>query len=130
MRIDRNFVREIFLAMQDHEDYVISSHTLMKKLGIKGRALERKFMGHILILGDKGLIESFYTKYPFGFVNCVGGEYSIVDVDYRMTAQGYEMIDIFKHDEIYSKVKDYTLSNALDLARQLLTEEVVHGREL
>lgn len=130
MRIDRNFVREIFLAMQDHEDYVISSHTLMKKLGIKGRALERKFMGHILILGDKGLIESFYTKYPFGFVNCVGGEYSIVDVDYRMTAQGYEMIDIFKHDEIYSKVKDYTLSNALDLARQLLAEEVVHGREL
>lgn len=130
MRIDRNFVREIFLAMQDHEDYVISSHTLMKKLGIKGRVLERKFMGHILILGDKGLIESFYTKYPFGFVNCVGGEYSIVDVDYRMTAQGYEMIDIFKHDEIYSKVKDYTLSNALDLARQLLTEEVVHGREL
>ena len=130
MRIDRNFVREIFLAMQDHEDYVISSHTLMKKLGIKGRVLERKFMGHILILGDKGLIESFYTKYPFGFVNCVGGEYSIVDVDYRMTAQGYEMTDIFKHDEIYSKVKDYTLSNALDLARQLLTEEVVHGREL
>ncbi len=130
MRIDRNFVREIFLAMQDYEDYVISSHTLMKKLGIKGRVLERKFMGHILILGDKGLIESFYTKYPFGFVNCVGGEYSIVDVDYRMTAQGYEMIDIFKHDEIYSKVKDYTLSNALDLARQLLTEEVVHGREL
>lgn len=130
MRIDRNFVREIFLAMQDHEDYVISSHTLMKKLGIKGRALERKFMGHILILGDKGLIESFYTKYPFGFVNCVGGEYSIVDVDYRMTAQGYEMIDIFKHDEIYSKVKDYTLSNALDLARQLLAEEVVHGKEL
>ena len=102
----------------------------MKKLGIKGRVLERKFMGHILILGDKGLIESFYTKYPFGFVNCVGGEYSIVDVDYRMTAQGYEMIDIFKHDEIYSKVKDYTLSNALDLARQLLAEEVVHGREL
>ena len=38
MRIDRNFVREIFLAMQEHEDYVISSHTLMQKLGVKGRA--------------------------------------------------------------------------------------------
>ena len=130
MRIDRNFVREIFLAMQDHEDYVISSHTLMQKLGVKGRALERKFMGHILILGDKGLIESFYTKYPFGFVQCVGGESSIVDADYRMTAQGYEMIDIFKHEEVFSKVQDYTLSNALDLARQLLAEEVVHGKKL
>lgn len=129
MRIDRNFVREIFLAMQEHEDYVISSHTLMKKLGISGRELERKFMGHILILGDKGLIESFYTKYPFGFVNCVGGEYSIIDVDYRLTAQGYEMIDIFKHDEIFEKVKEYTLSNAVELAKELLIEEVLSNRD-
>ena len=129
MRIDRNFVREIFLAMQEHEDYVISSHTLMQKLGIKGRALERKFMGHILILGDKGLIESFYTKYPFGFVHCVGGEYSIVDADYRMTAQGYEMIDIFKHDGIFEKVKEYTLSNAVELAKELLIEEVLSNKD-
>lgn len=129
MRIDRNFVREIFLAMQEHEDYVISSHTLMKKLGVSGREQERKFMGHILILGDKGLIESFYTKYPYGFVNCVGGEYSIIDVDYRMTAQGYEMIDIFKHDEIFDKVKDYTLSNAVELAKELLIEHVLNDMD-
>lgn len=129
MRIDRNFVREIFLAMQEHEDYVISSHTLMKKLGVSGREQERKFMGHILILGDKGLIESFYTKYPYGFVNCVGGEYSIIDVDYRMTAQGYEMIDIFKHDEIFDKVKDYTLSNAVELAKELLIEQVLNDAD-
>lgn len=129
MRIDRNFVREIFLAMQEHEDYVISSHTLMKKLGVSGREQERKFMGHILILGDKGLIESFYTKYPFGFVNCVGGEYSIIDVDYRLTARGYEMIDIFKHDEIFEKVKDYTLSNAVELAKEILIDEVLNSAE-
>ena len=129
MRIDRNFVREIFLAIQEHDDYVISSHTLMKKLGVSGREQERKFMGHILILGDKGLIESFYTKYPYGFVNCVGGEYSIIDVDYRMTAQGYEMIDIFKHDEIFDKVKDYTLSNAVELAKELLIEHVLNDMD-
>ena len=129
MRIDRNFVREIFLAMQEHEDYVISSHSLMKRLGISGRDQERKFMGHILILGDKGLIESFYTKYPFGFVNCVGGEYSIIDVDYRMTAQGYEMIDIFKHDDIFERVKGYTLSNAVELAKEILKEEVLINKK-
>ena len=129
MRIDRNFVREIFLAMQEHDVYVISSHSLMKKLGVSGREQERKFMGHILILGDKGLIESFYTKYPFGFVNCVGGEYSIIDVDYRLTAQGYEMIDIFKHEEIFEKIKDYTLSNAVELAKELLIEEVLFNKE-
>jgi hypothetical protein len=60
----------------------------------------------------------------------VGGEYSIVDSDYRLTAQGYEMIDIFKHDEIFSKVKDFTLSNAVELAKHLLIEEVVHGKDI
>ena len=40
------------------------------------------------------------------------------------------MIDIFKHDEIFSKVKDYTLSNAVELAKHLLIEEVVHGKNL
>ena len=40
------------------------------------------------------------------------------------------MIDLFKHEKIFAKVKDYTLSNAVDLARKLLAEEVVYGRNI
>ena len=88
MKVDSDFIRQILLAMEDEDDYLISSHHLMQKLNIKGHDLERKFMGHILILADKDLIESFSSKYPFGFVYCVGGEYSIIDVGYRLTARG------------------------------------------
>ena len=93
MKIDSTFVKQIISAMIDEKDYVISSHALMKKLNVKGRDLERKFMGHILLLGDEGLVESFSPKYPFGFVHCVGGEYSILDVGYRLTAKGYKVFD-------------------------------------
>lgn len=93
MKIDSKFVKQIINIMIDETDYVISSHALMKKLQIKGRALERKFMGHILLLADEGLIESFSPKYPFGFVHCVGGEYSILDVGYRLTSKGYKVFD-------------------------------------
>ena len=81
-------------------------------------------MGHILILADKDLIESFSSKYPFGFVYCVGGEYSIIDVGYRLTARGYELIDILKNEKLFNKVKDYTLSNAFDIAKQILLNKV------
>ena len=54
-------------------------------------------MGHVLVLGDEGLIDSFSAKYPFGFVYCVGGEYSIMDVGYRLTAKGYEMLDVLRN---------------------------------
>ncbi len=93
MKIDSKFVKQIVTTMIEETDYVISSHSLMKKLHIKGRDLERKFMGHILLLADEGLIESFSPKYPFGFVHCVGGEYSILDVNYRLTAKGYKLFD-------------------------------------
>ncbi len=93
MKVDKEFLRKILVTMESETDYVVNSHTLMKKLNIKGKDLERKFMGHILLLADEGLIESFSTKYPFGFVYCVGGEYSILDVGYRLTAKGYDRID-------------------------------------
>lgn len=93
MKIDSDFVKQIVRIMIDETDYVTSSHALMKKLRIKGREAERKFMGHILLLADEGLIESLSPKYPFGFVNCVGGEYSILDVGYRLTAKGYKLFD-------------------------------------
>lgn len=123
MKVDSNFIRQILLTMENEEDYAISSHSLMSKLKIKGRELERKFMGHILILADEGLIESFSSKHPFGFVYCVGGEYSIVDVGYRLTAKGYEMIDFLKDEKLFNKVKDYTLSNAFEMAKHILLNQ-------
>lgn len=97
MKLDSNFIAQILLTMENEKDYVINSHSLMQKLKIKGKDAERKFMGHILVLGDEGLIDSFSAKYPFGFVYCVGGEYSIMDVGYRLTAKGYEMLDVLSN---------------------------------
>ena len=96
MRLDSAFVKEILVTMVKYDDYLINSHTLMQLLNIKGKEMERKFMGHILILGDEGLIESIYSKFPFGFVNSVDGNYSIVDTGYRLTSKGFKMVEVHK----------------------------------
>ena len=54
MRLDSNFIKKILLTMVRYDDYLINSHTLMTMLDIKGKDMERKFMGHILVLGDEG----------------------------------------------------------------------------
>ena len=94
MRLDSAFVKEILITMVKYDDYLINSHTLMSLLNVKGKEMERKFMGHILILGDEGLIESIYSKFPFGFVNSVDGNYSIVDTGYRLTSKGFKMVEV------------------------------------
>lgn len=98
MRLDSNFIKEILLTMVKYDDYLINSHTLMSILDIKGKEAERKFMGHILVLGDEGLIESIYSKFPFGFVNSVEGSYSIVDTGYRLTSKGYKMAEVLQNN--------------------------------
>ena len=40
-----------------------------------------------------------------------------------------KMIDLFKNERIFEKVKDYTLSNAVELAKKLLIEEVIHEQK-
>lgn len=128
MKIDTEFIKQILLTLENETDYVMSSHTLMRVLKIKTKEQERKFMGHILILADNKLLESFPSKYPFGFVYCVGGEYSIIDVGYRLTARGYELIDVIKNEEIFNKVRDLSIDNALDIAKQLLEKKIIGDR--
>lgn len=125
MKYDSEFVKNILLIIEDETDYVMSSHKLMTKLNIKTKEQERKFMGHILLLADNKLLESFPSKYPFGFVYGVGGEYSILDVGYRLTAKGYEMVDIYKNEPLFNKVKDLSIDNALEVAKYLLRKNTV-----
>lgn len=129
MKFDSKFIRQILLTIEEHEDYVMSSRTLLKQLEINTRSLERKFMGHILLLADDKLLESTSVKYPFGFVFGVDGEYSIIDVGYRLTARGYELIDIFRNEEVFEKVKNYSIDNALEISRQLLLKKATSKRK-
>jgi len=98
MRLDSSFIKKILVTMVKYEDYLINSHTLMSLLDVHDRELERKFMGHILVMGDEGLIESIYSKFPFGFVNSVDGNYSIVDTGYRLTSKGYKIAEALQNE--------------------------------
>lgn len=125
MKLDYDFIKKILLEMEDNEDFQISSHKLMKKLEIS-HDLERKFMGHIKLLGDRNFIESDSKNHSFGF-KIKMSQYLINNVNYRITAQGHEFLDMLKNDTVFNKIKNFALPNAFDIGKQILISLVTGG---
>lgn len=129
MKLDTAFARQILLTMENYPDYLISSLKLKDKLNITTKELERKFMGHILLLADANLIDYFpENKWPFGFVYGVDGEYSIIEVGYRLTARAYDMLDVCRNDEVFEKIKHLSISNALEVSKQIIAKKTLGDR--
>lgn len=129
MKQDTDLIKKILLLIESEQDYYMSSHKLMKMLGVKSKASERNFMGHISIMSDSSLLDYAPSKYPFGFVFGVDGEYSILDVGYRLTAKGYDFLDVIKEEELYEKVKHMSVENILLISKQILNQKVIESRK-
>ena len=41
---------------------------------------------------------------------------------YRITANGYEFLDILKNDTILNKIKHFAIQNAWEIGKQLIIE--------
>lgn len=122
MKLDYDFIKQILLTMEEYDKHEIENLELMKYLNIADEDVD-KFIGHILILGDNGLIETHHLKYPYGFVRISSeDEYQIVSDKYRITAQGYEFLDVLKNDTILKKIKNFAMKNALEIGKQLIIE--------
>lgn len=122
MKLDYDFIKQILLTMEEYDKHEIENLELMKYLNIADEDVD-KFIGHILILGDNGLIETHHLKYPYGFARILREDvYQIVSDKYRITAQGYEFLDVLKNDTILKKIKNFAMKNALEIGKQLIIE--------
>ncbi len=122
MKLDYDFIKQILLTMEDYDKHEIENFELMKYLNVP-KENEDKFVGHILILGDNGFIDSNNLKHPYGFARMSRGDiYQIINDKYRITAQGYEFLDILKNDTVLNKIKNFAIKNAWEIGKQLIIE--------
>lgn len=130
MKLDYNFIKQILITMEEYEKHEISLYPLLKKLKVMSidnkldEALVDKFLGHIKILGDGYYIECSNDEY--GFMQTCGG-YAIANADFRLTAQGYEFLEILKNDTAFNKVKGFALNTALDIGKQIIVKLATGG---
>ena len=127
MKIDYKFLKSILIAMEEYKLHQIRCYDLMQKIGVMderhvlNEELTEKFVGHIKILGDNYFIESSDKQGNYGFGNMNNG-YAMSNPLYRITAKGYEFLDILKNDTILNKVKNFAIKNAWEIGKQLIIE--------
>lgn len=122
MKLDYDFIKQILLTMEEYDKHEIENLELMKYLNIADEDVD-KFIGHILSLGDNGMVDTNNLKHPYGFARISSeGVYQIVRDKYRITAQGYEFLDVLKNDTVLKKIKNFTIKNALEIGNQLIIE--------
>ena len=125
MKLDYKFIKEILLTMEEYDKHEISSYELWQKIGVMDskhcidKGLLDKFLGHIKVLDDNCCIEC--SNDNFGVVPTSGG-YLTANVTFRLTAQGYEFLDVLKNDMAFNKIKDFAISNAIYIGKQIIVQ--------
>lgn len=128
MKLDYNFIKKILLTMEEYEEHQIFSYDLMRLLnitddkGVINNQLIDKFIGHIKILGDNNFISCSATDGKFGFSYGAKGDLIITNPKYRITAHGYEFLDVLKRDNILNQIADLAVPTAFKIGTQLLTQ--------
>lgn len=129
MKLDYNFIKQILLTMEENNKHEIPLNSLLKNLKIltiDGKIDENlidKFIGHVKILGDNFFIECSNEEY--GFMETCDGYAVITNANYRITAQGYEFLDILKKDNILKQIADLAVPTAFKIGTQLLTQALL-----
>ena len=121
MKQDYKFIKQILLTMEKEPNFNIENFYLLEKLEIKRFSdAEDKFIGHILLLGDAGVIDHNHPNYDYGIFSDANLSAHLDKCYYRITTKGYEFLDILKNDTAFNKVKDFAISNAIDIGKQIV----------
>ena len=125
MKIDYVFLKDVLMVFENYEKHEIENIKLAKNIGLDFNNIDKslldKFIGHIKILGDNLCIES--SSPTFGFSHNVRSDnYIVVSAIYRLTQQGYEFLEILKQKTIVEKIKNLSISSAIEIGKPLLVE--------
>ncbi len=125
MKIDYDFLKQILTVMVDNESHFIRTDQLTDKLDLDicNKLLWDKFWGHMFILNDNLCLDC--DDENLGAFREQDSSISYRFQTFRLTAQGYQFLDVLKNDTIFSKIKDFSVSTAIEVGKAALINWVV-----
>ena len=122
MKQDMELIKIMLQALADNENYYMLLDTFAKQIQEKTDATEPfndKFVGHFFLAKDSNLLTEL------GICFFTGQQYTSPTPasrgKLRITAQGLEFLEALNNDNIFHKVKDFSLGGATDVGKSLLT---------
>jgi len=139
MKLDYDYIKQILQVMQQQEAHQVTNYIIMSKLdaGMKVSVSDHvsstidspeqldKFIGHIRILNDYNCIDC--STDSLGFRQMSNNNWTLAEVNYRLTAQGYEFLDILNDKTILNRIKNLSVSTAWEVGKSLLMQQLTAG---
>lgn len=125
MKQDMELIKLILQTLAANENYFMMLDALAQQVQEKtneGQPFSDKFVGHFFLAKDTNLIAEL------GVCFFVGQQYRCPvpanGAKLRITAQGLEFLEALKNDNIFHKVKDFSLGVATEVGKTLLASIV------
>lgn len=122
MKQDMELIKLMLQTMADNENYYMLLDQFAKKIQEQIGATEPfndKFVGHFFLAKDSNLIEEL------GVCFFVGQQYQCPMPanrgKLRITAQGLQFLEALNNDNVFHKIKDFSLNVASEVGKNLLT---------
>lgn len=131
MKIDIEYIKDILDVFLNADTAHITVNDI-KKSGISyvnaNEDIDQKFLFHFQILIENELIGKQSLRYAdlegMGFVQCMGGEWSICPLDIRLTQNGHDFAQSLANKEVFTRLKsefkDFPFKVIFDSGRKLL----------
>ncbi len=131
MNQDYNLMKSILETIENFEKPYIESYELAEKLGLLNRRNMQildndklnHFIGHIYLLGDNSCIDSTAKNYGWQY-NIHSCDYMGTNASYRITAKGYEFLEMLRKRNIFNKIKGLTVPTALEVGKAILVKTI------
>lgn len=129
MKQDMELIKLMLQTLTDNENYYMLLDAFAKQMQEKTKAQEPfndKLVGHFFLAKDAGFITEvgvcFFCGQTYSKPTPANG------AKLRITAQGLEFLEALKNDNVFHKVKDFSLGIAADVGKSLLTSFI--GKKL
>lgn len=123
MKQDMEFIKLMLQTLAENESYYMSLSYFAKQMQEKTKAQEPfndKLVGHFFLAKDAGFITEvgvcFFCGQTYSKPTPANG------AKLRITAQGLEFLEALKNDNVFHKVKDFSLGIAADVGKTLLAD--------
>ena len=120
MKVDQSYVKEVLNAFLDSPRAFVWVDDILKR----GIEMDDRFLFHMQILEDQGLVECLDKRSDLGYEINLGGAFTWQSRPLRLTAAGHELAEAMNRREIWEILKgeftDASLSTLKAAATTLL----------
>lgn len=128
MKLDYNYIKRMLILMEEEETHEFNLNRIDMDFEENDPTHNtEKFVHHLSIMSQEGLICSYSPNNRYGFLRSAAIDNSIdysVDFPIFMTSKGHEFLVVLNNDTFFKKLskhaKEFSISTAMEVGKGII----------